>query len=513
MNDHSRPANQRAFGPSSPPELSARDIIAGLFKHRRVVTCFFVVVVGTVALATFLATATYEASAAFLVKQTRAEVLLAPTESTRLVVSQVTEEDLNSEVEILRSRQLIEDVLIELGIDERATPEPDQAGLLSGIGSALKSILGASELSYFDKTVREVEEELTAEVIRGSNVVETNYRSDDPEWAALFLRTLTEQYLERRTRIYQVAQAVAFFDEETSTARSRLTDSENALEEFLRVSGVSIPIDAQKQAVLNTLSTFEQQLSESQMAVRVAEETVAALEERLAAEPERLPSADRFNLDPEVEEIQKRLVTLRLDRDALIQDYGRDNRKVRDIEEQIRLAEEFLQRSEARLGDINRTEVNPVHQNLRAQLLSGQAELEGARAQHAALGVHVAEFRGDLNDLDQKGFEVERLEREIRVAEEAYLLYSQKQEEARISAAMDRQKMVNVSIAREAEVPLVPVAPRKRLNMTLALLLGAIGGVGVALGREAFDHSLSTPEDIERDLGLAHLASIPEGRH
>ena len=158
-----------------------------------------------------------------------------------------------------------------------------------------------------------------------------------------------------------------------------------------------------------------------------------------------------------------RLVTLRLDRDALIQDYGPDNRKVRDIEEQIRLAEEFLQRSEDRLGDINRTEVNPVHQSLRTQLLTGQAELEGGRARHAALGAHVAAFRRERDDLDQKGFEVERLQREIQVAEGAYLLYSQKQEEARISAAMDQQKIVNVSIAREAEVPLVPVAPRKAI--------------------------------------------------
>ncbi len=481
-----------------------------LFKNRRLILLFFFGVLVVVGLATFLATPTYEVTVAVLVKKARGDVPLAPTQSTQLIIGQVTEEDLNSEIEILKSRHLIEEVLVLLGIDENAAPRDES--ILAGSLAILRRPFDGMELSYFNRTVLELQEELKFELVRGSNIVEIKYRSEDPRWATAFLQALTERYLERRTQIYQVPQAVAFFDEQTTAARERLTNAESALEQYLQTSGVSIPLDSQKQAVLNRLSQFEVQLASAEVDVQAAEDTVAALEARLSTVPERLASADRFNLDPEVEEIQKGLVALHLRRDALVQDYGPDNRKVKDMDEQIRLAEELLANAESRLGDINRTEINQVHQTLKTQLLSAQAQLEGARGRHASLGARVTEFRQERDDLDQKGFELDRLQRDVEASEETYLLYVKKHEEARISSAMDQQKMVNVSVAREAVQPLEPVTPRKRLNMALALVLGTIGGLGVALGKEYFDHTISTGEDLERGLGIVHLASIPEDK-
>ena len=99
--------------------------------------------------------------------------------------------------------------------------------------------------------------------------------------------------------------------------------------------------------------------------------------------------------------------------------------------------------------------------------------------------------------------------REARAAEEAYMLYQKKHEEARISAAMDQQKIVNVSIAQPAQRPLKPVG-RKALNLLLGLLLGAIGGLGFAFVAEYLDHSFTTGRDLEARLGMPLLGAIPE---
>src|SRR3972149_10048969 len=77
------------------------------------------------------------------------------------------------------------------------------------------------------------------------------------------------------------------------------------------------------------------------------------------------------------------------------------------------------------------------------------------------------------------------------------MLYQKKHEEARISAAMDQQRIVNVSIAQPAQRPLKPVAPRKALNLLLGLLLGAMGGLGLAFATEHFDHSFTTGRELE----------------
>jgi capsular polysaccharide biosynthesis protein len=75
---------------------------------------------------------------------------------------------------------------------------------------------------------------------------------------------------------------------------------------------------------------------------------------------------------------------------------------------------------------------------------------------------------------------------------------------------MDRQNIVNVSIAQPAQRPLKPVGPRKALNLLLCLLLGAMGGLGLAFVSEYFDHSLTTGKDLEARVGLPLLGSIPD---
>ena len=44
-----------------------------------------------------------------------------------------------------------------------------------------------------------------------------------------------------------------------------------------------------------------------------------------------------------------------------------------------------------------------------------------------------------------------------------------------------------------------------------ALVIGIFGGLGVAFGIEFYlNRSFTTGEDIERKLGIPHIASIPE---
>jgi capsular polysaccharide biosynthesis protein len=76
---------------------------------------------------------------------------------------------------------------------------------------------------------------------------------------------------------------------------------------------------------------------------------------------------------------------------------------------------------------------------------------------------------------------------------------------------MDQEKLINVSVAQPARPPLRPLSRRLALNMFLAGVIGVLGGLGIAFAIEYYlDHTFTTGEEMERRLGLAHLASIPE---
>jgi uncharacterized protein involved in exopolysaccharide biosynthesis len=217
-----------------------------------------------------------------------------------------------------------------------------------------------------------------------------------------------------------------------------------------------------------------------------------------------------MNQDPAIEEIERGIQALNLERDQLLQDFKPDSRYVRDIETQIRLAEERLE-SARNNSTVNRTETNPVYLQLRGDLVRAEADLEGTRARMTSLRSQVVEHREKLRNLNEQAFALESLRRDVQAAEENYLLYRNKHEEARISAAMDQERFINVTIAQPAQIPLMPVSRGLAMKLVLSMLLGVLGGAGLAFGLETYlNRSFTTGEEIERKLGIPHIASIPE---
>jgi len=101
------------------PQSSLRDIYYILFRHKKKALIFFFVVVLTVALGTYLTPEFYKSDAQLLVKVGRESVALDPTITTGqiITVSQPREYEINSELEILKSREVAEMAVEAIGTD------------------------------------------------------------------------------------------------------------------------------------------------------------------------------------------------------------------------------------------------------------------------------------------------------------------------------------------------------------------------------------------------------------
>ena len=87
------------------------------------------------------------------------------------------------------------------------------------------------------------------------------------------------------------------------------------------------------------------------------------------------------------------------------------------------------------------------------------------------------------------------------------MLYMRKQEEARISDALDESRIINVAVVEPVAVPVVPSRSRP-LVLFLGLLAAIVVSLGVAGVAEYLDPSLRTSEDIKEFLDLPVLASV-----
>jgi succinoglycan biosynthesis transport protein ExoP len=67
----------------------------------------------------------------------------------------------------------------------------------------------------------------------------------------------------------------------------------------------------------------------------------------------------------------------------------------------------------------------------------------------------------------------------------------------------------NVSIVDQAPVPTRPSHPRPLTNLLIALLVGIVVGVGLAIAREQIDETVADPSDLERRIGIPLLGVVP----
>ncbi len=131
------------------------------------------------------------------------------------------------------------------------------------------------------------------------------------------------------------------------------------------------------------------------------------------------------------------------------------------------------------------------------------------RARVAATQENIDIYREKTRELNEAQLAQQDLLRAAKSAEENFLLYSRKQEEARISEALDRRRMVNVSIADAPTLPLLPSSPNWPLNLILGTLLAFFVSIGLTLAREYMDRSFRTPDEVEVFLNVPVLAFVP----
>lgn len=66
-----------------------------------------------------------------------------------------------------------------------------------------------------------------------------------------------------------------------------------------------------------------------------------------------------------------------------------------------------------------------------------------------------------------------------------------------------------MQIIDTAELPELPVSPRKRVNYAVGVLLGLMAGFGLVFLIEFLDDTVKTPEDVLKHTGFVVIGTIP----
>jgi uncharacterized protein involved in exopolysaccharide biosynthesis len=498
--------NHPTSGNGASSSVTVRDLLAIGFRQQRTVVVSFLVICLVVVSVVLLWPPHYEAEMKILVKRERADPVVTPGPSSQgQLWLAVTEEELNSEVELLRSHDLLAKVVAATGLYQQL-----DAGIGARLGRMLSRVnRGApSAERRIARAAEQLADTLSIQPLRKSNVIQIRYVSGDPEESVAVLRGLADHYLEKHLAVHRPSGAFAFFENEAERYRGQLTLVQARLEHDRREEGV-VSVDGAKDAGFRRALDLEAIEQTTRVQIAETEERVRALEKQAASIPPRTTTEIRTTPGRVIEQLQATMTPLELKRMELLRVFKPTYPSIQEIDAQIaKLQAAIAAAKESPLVE-ETTNRDPTSDYLRAELAKNRSELPALRARASATAQLLSASRERVRRLEQMGATQQTLMREAKQAEDNYLVYVQKREEARISDALDAQRIVNVAIVEEATLPTEPSGPRRALLLLFGAGLAGILSVGLAFIKDYVDPSFRTPSEVRAYLGLPVLASMP----
>ena len=477
--------------------LTVRDLVAVLFRQRKLFLASFVIILIAIVLSGVLSP-TYKAEMKILVRHERVDPLVTsqPNATSQVVREEVNESELNSEVELLNSQDLLRKVVLATGLQTKQHPW-------------LSAFRTSSEEVKIAKAIRQLAEKLKAEPLRKTNVISVTFEGRDPEMAARVLKSLAVLYVEKHLEVHRSTGEFTFFDQQTAQLRSGLNLAETRLTDFTRDRGV-ISAQLERDLTLQKASELEASLIQTQAAIADARHRIDTLEQQIASIPPRVVTQLRTSDNPQLlQQMKSTLLTLELKRTELLTKFDSNFRPVQEVEKQIRETRATIDAEKHAPLQDETTDQDPAYQWAKSELVRARAELSGLQARAGANLSALGTYRISARKLQQASIVQQDLLRTAKTEEENYLLYLKKQEEARINDALDRRGILNVAIA---EPPAVPALPARSFWAYLLLSVGLAftGSIGLAFTMDFLDPSFRTPDEVTAFMELPVLASLPK---
>jgi polysaccharide biosynthesis transport protein len=432
----------------------------------------FLAVFASVLIFTFTRTPLYESTAS---------VEIFRRNPTVMQVQQVMDdevrsaEDLNTQVNILKSSSIIQQVSDQLKGDD----------LQRFLAPYQKQAAGKGPIQI--TRILELNREIIPQ--RLSLIINIQYQHPDKEVAAKIANLFADGYIaySAHVRVDESLKAVEELELRATEQRKKVDDIARSLQAYREKNNL-VSLDERKDISTDTLKELASRVTQ---AAAVLQESETRWKQVLAA---RQLNRDLLTLsfiasDPNVTELQKQVAPLRIAVAQLSQHYRARHPKMIEAVDSLNEGEKQLKAAVA-------TTTAQVE-------ASYQAALENYSQARSAL----AEQETSSLSLDRFGVEYTNMERDLTVNERLLENIISRMRETSMSSAVESQNGRLVDYATPGRRP---VSPNYILNIGLGLLSGLLVGVLLAFLVAYLDDRVKSAYDIEVVIGIPVLSIIPK---
>ncbi|MFQ5730474.1 MAG: GumC family protein [Planctomycetaceae bacterium] len=440
---------------------------------------FFAVVMALVVTGVLVCPKTYQSDAKLFVRMGRESVTLDPTATTGQVMSvyESRENEINSVLEVIRSRVVLDGVVARLG------PTAILSGRLAD-ASPSAGAAGNAESSPADgqtreRAIRQLERTVQIGHIKKSSVITVACKAASPELAQQIVRELLDAFDDLHLKVNRTAGSREFFMHQKTLVGKRLATATLELRAVKNELGITTLENRRK--TLQELIRNNRTAAQANAAARQGiNSTIASLTTSLEELPRTLVAAKVVGVpNSAADRALAQLNTLRIRERELLTQFTEFHPNVITLRQQIAAAERIVARQSSRNAQ-STTASNPTMQQLHVRLLTERARAESLASKARTLADQHAALLVELRTLNQHEGRLTRLQQDVARWQSAFKAYSEKYEQARIDWAMGEERISNVNVVQPPTYVTKPVAPKKRLIVFLGAVVAGIGAIGFA---------------------------------
>ncbi len=448
----------------------------------------------------FTATRIYEASASLLITQTGPDVWSASTAAPT-----------SRDNRLPTYERLIESAVVINGALMRIGQMPPQARV---------DFVGEPH----EKWPEVLTDNLTANGMRNTDIIEIRYQSKSPEAAAAIVDAVVRSYLEFMEKHHKdvSVEIISILDNEQREIEQKIVTKQQEyldLKRNLRDLGLGDHSDVVHPAVQRVIQLNQRivevqeqrlQIAASLASVQVAAQQGADLRQHLLSLDQNVGRElmmSAMGLSPQATQslnyIERQMITDRARLNSLLEHLGPRHPEVVQLQQSIHESQQYIaayhSRANDRLSNVDGPQLAPMLIGMLQQKLN---EIQG----------HERQLQEEYNKSEAEAVALNDRMAELQIAEIELTRLRGLHETLldRISNVdiNKSQSHTRVAVISEPEVPTSPISPRPLLVAVMCLVGGLGAGLGIVYVMDLVDDRFRSPEELKEQLGAPVLAMV-----
>lgn len=445
-----------------------------LRKRKWVVVSTLVVVVALAAIVSFRTTPIYDAFAKIEINRPNSDVLLGFKDVGAGVDSGYIDDQLElaTQVNILQSSGIATQVIKTLNLDPPIEAQSENPGIAKPADLSKE----AEQIAMFQAALR-------VAPVPETRLVEIRYSSPNPQLAATVVNSLVQTFIEEniKAKFDSTMQASDWLSKQLVDLQLKVETSQEKILRYEKENGM-LGVDEKQNIITAKLDELNKELTSAE-SDRIQKQS--QYQQALSGNPELLENSDKETL---IAKLRAEEADLKMQYAHLTSQFGESYPKVIDLKDQLQQLQGNIQTEIKKMG------------------ARAESQYQAALHHEKLLRVAFEAQKEEANRLNQKAVEYNILKRDYETNRKLYEDLLEKLKQAGVSAGL---KSSNIRVVDGARVPTSPSSPNIPRNLELSLLLGTLGGIGLAFVLEALDTTVRTPEQAEVVSALPSLGIIP----